>query len=480
MMVHISLFTDVQNQIAELLLEWLDRVKLDLRNFSRLSEEKAEKIDSIRTLHSVWEKYDLGTACGKGWLEVLNGYLYRAVEPIVVRPVNMKTGAASLDWFNHKKDGLRVIAVGGNSLSRGLTLEGLCVTYFHRNTKMYDTLMQMGRWFGYRPNYEDLTKVWMSEEAMEWYGQITEATAELKEEIARMCNAGKTPREFGLKVRQDPGSLIVTARNKMRTARDLECPVSMSGMLFETPHLEASRQILDENEKIFKSFINSLAENGCRLNDRERTRGNYYWERVPSYLISQLLQDFSTDPSYLRFNGPGLSDYVAVQAWPKEWDVVLMAKGDGSAYPGGLKCGNETLRLEHTERRRIVADPPVLSVNGTNGGRVGTGGWTSIGLTKAEIENAKRIFKQDTGKDNVSEKAYLIKGRAPILALHIIEAKYAEPHSPDLPPFLFALGVGFPKTDLDTETANYKINLVELRNLYGDSDESDEEEWPNA
>ena len=111
---------------------------------------------------------------------------------------------------------------------------------------------------------------------------------------------------------------------------------------------------------------------------------------------------------------------------------------------------------------------------------MGTGGWTSIGLTKAEIENAKRIFKQDTGKDNVSEKAYLIKGRAPILALHIIEAKYAEPHSPDLPPFLFALGVGFPKTDLDTETANYKINLVELRNLYGDSDESDEEEWPNA
>lgn len=177
----------------------------------------------------------------------------------------MKTGAASLDYFNHKNDGLRVIAVGGNSMSRGLTLEGLGVTYFHRNTKMYDTLLQMGRWFGYRPNYGDVAKVWMTPEAIDWYGQITRATAELKEEISKMRNANQTPRDFGLKVRQDPGALIVTARNKMRTATDLTCPVTVSGNLLETPRLKASKNILASNETAFKNFVNSLSSIGDRF-----------------------------------------------------------------------------------------------------------------------------------------------------------------------------------------------------------------------
>ena len=479
MMVHISLYTDVQNQITEKLSGWLEQVQSDLRNYSRLSTEETEKIDSIRKLHSIWEKYSLSAICGKEWVEVLRDYLYKAVAPIEVKSVNKTTSAASLNYSRYEKTGLRVIAVGGNSLSRGLTLEGLCVTYFHRTTKMYDTLMQMGRWFGYRPNYADLVKVWMSEEAIEWYGQITKATAELKEEIIRMRNAQQTPREFGLKVRQDPGSLIVTARNKMRTAKNIECPISVSGRRFETPRLKASRQILDENEKVFKDFVNLLAENGCRLNDNERTKGNYYWEHVPSELISQLLQDFSTDPLYLRFNGPSLSDYIASRAWPNGWDVVLMAQGDGCGYPGGLQCGNETLRLEHTERRRIVITrSSTLSVNGASYNRVGSGGWTRIGLTNVEIENAKRTFIRETGKNNVREEAYLIEGRAPILALHVLKANYSGNNSQlsELPSFLFALGVGFPKTECATEMANYKVNLVELKNLYGSSDESDEEE----
>lgn len=173
MMVHLSRFTDVQNQIADLLLVWLDQVKSDLRNYSQLAPAKAEKIENIRDLHEVWEKYALSIEAGVDWEEILHTYLYRAAAPIDVRAVNMKTGASSLDYFNHKNDGLRVIAVGGNSLSRGLTLEGLCVSYFCRNTQMYDTLLQMGRWFGYRPNYEDLVKIWMSQEAIDWYSQIT-------------------------------------------------------------------------------------------------------------------------------------------------------------------------------------------------------------------------------------------------------------------------------------------------------------------
>ena len=473
MMIHISLYTLVQTQIADILRAWLDQIKSDLRNYSQLPTDKTEKINSIKKLHDVWDKYDLSAACKLDWHEVLRSYLYKAVAPIDVRAVNMKTGAASLDYFNHKNDGLRVIAVGGNSLSRGLTLEGLCVTYFHRNTKMYDTLMQMGRWFGYRPNYGDIVKIWMSEEAIDWYGQITRATAELKDEITIMRNAHQTPREFGLKVRQDPGALIVTARNKMRTATDITCPISVSGNLLESPRLKASRAILAENEHVFKDFVNSLAENGQRLYDEEVTKGHYYWKHVAGAMVSQLLLDFDTHPWHLSFNGRALSEFIADHEWPQGWDVVLINSGEGIPYPGGLKCGNETLELSNTERRQISADAKMLSISGTKV-RVGAGGCTRIGLTNAEIEKARNNFKKETGKKNVPDKAYLIMNRAPILMLHVIQADYIDSNGQGMPPFLYALGVGFPKTNNETELVNYKVNLVELRNWIDIPDDEDD------
>lgn len=473
MMVHISLYTNVQKQIADILREELDQIKSDLGNYAKSS--KADTIPTIQKLHHIWDKYGLGKLSNRSWIEVLHKYLYRAVAPIDVREVNMKTGPSSLDYSKHKKDGLRVIAVGGNSLSRGLTLEGLCVSYFHRNTRMYDTLMQMARWLGYRPNYEDLVKIWMSEEAIDWFSQITRATEELKDEITMMRNAHQTPRDFGLKVRQDPGSLIVTARNKMRTATEVRVPISISGNLLETPRLKASIDVLKRNEKVFKDFVNSLATNGDRLYDTERTKGHYYWEHVPSNLVSQLLLDFDTHPWHLSFNGAAISEFINSHNWADGWDVVLIKGGEGVKYPSGIKCGSENIKLDSTEKRKIAIDSRMLSVSGTKV-RVGSGGCTRIGLTRNQILDIDNSYKQETGKKNIPDKAYLIENRKPILMLHIIQADYVNDNLQIYPPFLFALGVGFPKDNCGTETANYKINLVELKNMYEMTDAPDEEE----
>lgn len=478
MMVHISLYTNVQNQIQEILNMWLDQVKSDVRNYAKLPLAQSEKIKNIKAMHVVWDKYNLSGIVGIEWEDLLKNYLHKAISPIEVRAVNMKTGAASLDYFNHKNDGLRIIAVGGNSMSRGLTLEGLGVTYFHRNTKMYDTLLQMGRWFGYRPNYGDIVKIWMTPEAIDWYGQITRATAELKEEVAKMRNANQTPRDFGLKVRQDPGALIVTARNKMRTATDLTCPVSVSGNLLETPRLKASKNILSSNERIFKNFVNSLNDIGKKFSDTERTKGHYYWKNVPSESVAQLLLDFETNPWHLSFNGRALAEFIENHQWNEGWDVVLIKKGTGIPYDGVLKCGAENLVIEGTERRQILADKKMISVSGTKL-RVGPGGCTRIGLTQDEIKDAEKAYREIPGnenKKNVPDKAYLISDRAPILMLHVIQADYSKAENKDLPEFLFALGVGFPKTSSSTETANYKVNLIELRNWVDVYDNYDEED----
>ena len=108
---------------------------------------------------------------------------------------------------------------------------------FLRASRMYDTLMQMGRWFGYRPGYLDLCRLYTTSELSEWFGHITDAAEELREEFDLMAASGSTPREYGLKV-QSHSILMVTSRLKMRTARNLM--LSFSGQLLETVALYRS------------------------------------------------------------------------------------------------------------------------------------------------------------------------------------------------------------------------------------------------
>lgn len=471
MMIHVSRFTDVQNRIAEAVNEWLVQTKSDVQNYAALTGEEREKISTLCYLHKVWIKHRLDEISGTNWDDICRNYLNRAIAPIAVRAVNQKTGATSLDYFNHKDDGLRVIAVGGNSLSRGLTLEGLAVSYFYRKSQMYDTLLQMGRWFGYRPNYDDLFRIWMAEEAIDWYGYITRAANELKDEIAKMKLANQTPREFGLKVRQDPNSLIATARNKMRSATQVSRPVTVSGKLLETPRLKANPDILKSNETAFKEFVEHLAEAGTR----DFSEKPYYWRGVPKELIVQLLLCFETHPWHLAFQGRALAEYVDEKMGDETWDVALITDGEGSEYAPGLKCGSDILPIKATERRTVIADDKMIRISGTKV-KVGSGGCTKVGLSESQIELAKKRFKEQNGDKHMSDSAYLIRERNPLLMLHVVESKLDEMESTNknVPTYLFALGVGFPDTGTGVRTANYMVNMVELKN-WMDPDEEDDE-----
>lgn len=470
MMIHVSRFTAVQNRIAEVVNEWLVQMKSDVQNYAALAEEKREKISSLRFLHEVWNKHNLERVSQTSWDSICRTYLNRSLAPIAVRAVNQKTGATSLDYFNHKEDGLRVIAIGGNSLSRGLTLEGLSVSYFYRKSQMYDTLLQMGRWFGYRPNYEDLFRIWISEEAIDWYGYITRAANELKDEIAKMKLANQTPLEFGLKVRQDPNSLIATARNKMRSATQVCRPVTVSGKLLETPRLKANLDILKSNEVAFKEFVQHLDDVGSR----DLSEKPYYWRGVPKEQIVQLLLEFETHPWHLAFQGRALAEYVDEKMGNETWDVALITDGEGSVYAPGLKCGGENLSIKATERRTVIADDKMIRISGTKI-KVGSGGCTKVGLSKQQIEIAKQRFKEQNGDKHMSDSAYLIRERSPLLMLHIIETQLDEESTNrNIPAYLFALGVGFPDTGTGVRTANYVVNMVELKNWMDPDEEEDE------
>ena len=473
MLVNVSRFTKVQNRTADLIDEYLSSIKADLENYSQLPIDKAMQINSIAELKNVWEEYELTDISGISWEKFLQEYLFKAARRIEVRSVNQEHGASSLNYYEYKNVGMRVIAVGGNSLSRGLTLEGLCVSYFYRNTMMYDALLQMGRWFGYRPNYDDLFKIWMAEDAIDWYGYITDAVNELKDELRKMQRQNQTPEEFGLKVRQAPGALMITARNKMRTATSISQPITVSGRMLETPRLKGDIDSLNNNERICKDFIQSLAssESIPSVEYDDYTRA-YIWHNVPKKMVIELVRNFSTHPWNLNFQPIALADYIAEDDGSLDfWDVAI-PQGHEKNFKQEitLNGGSITVIPEGRQLEWDATTKNLLRVNGHHV-RVGSGGCSKIGLDKDTINELRGRGKK------VNDKTYLIKDRHPLALVHILHnTTSVNNRKENDPEILYALGLGFPNDGRERK-ANYMVNINELKNWVDITDEDDEDDY---
>lgn len=468
MMVNVSRFTNVQNVTAELIEEYMGQIKSDLENYSQLPVQQAMKIKNIRKLNYIWDKYKLESISGITWEYLLKEYLFKAVRRIEVRSVNQKTGAKSLDYYNYKETGMRVIAVGGNSLSRGLTLEGLCVSYFYRNTMMYDTLLQMGRWFGYRNNYDDLFKIWMGEDAVGWYAYITDAFNELKKELRHMAKQNMTPEDFGLKVRQDPGALIVTARNKMRSGTAVNVPITLSKRMIETARLWNDVDIIVDNNTLCERTIKSIhTGEGIKKYYDEFTKA-YIWKDVSRDKIVELIRGYKSHPWNLNFQSIALAEFIENDDSLEMWDIAIPTGSDEDEYI--LELTEEENISLHAEKRNITIDSTfdkMLKVNDRHV-RVGAGGCTKIGLDKDEIT---KLRKEAKGK--ATDKTYLIPGRNPLVLIHLL--KNTNEKLKGYPKYFYAIGLGFPggKTE---KSANYIVNTTELKNYFTVEDISEEDD----
>lgn len=465
MLVNVSMYTKVHNVIAELISTYISTLRRDIEDYAQLPIQKVMQIESFSALYHTWEEHNLSAIANITWEKLVKEYLFKAIRRVEVRAVNQSTGAKSLSYSEYKGVGLRVIAVGGNSLSRGLTLEGLCVSYFYRNTMMYDTLLQMGRWFGYRPNYDDLFKIWMGEDAIDWYGYITDAINELKEELILMKNQGLTPEDFGLKVRRAPGSLLVTARNKMRAASPIDQPITVSGRMIETPRLRYNSDALNSNEKICRDFIKELQMD--YIDDKDTNA--YIWKNVPKELIQQLVQNFISHPWNLNFQSQALATYISDDKEYQYWDVAIPNGNMADIYE--LELNDGKIIRPHFEGRGLEKDlniSDMLKISGHHV-RVGSGGCSKIGLDIKTIKELRKKARENNEK--IKDSTYLIKDRNPILLIHLIENTTIDTQ---LPKYVVALGLGFPKGQ-EMRTAHYWVNPIELRK-YIDYDWEEEDD----
>jgi hypothetical protein len=334
MLIHVTRFVQVQSQVALAVSEHMGRIRQSL-NYKIGHEQIVDRLKSIwendfmpTTQYVAEHLKDENLHCREEWNEIL-----AAIE-ISVPDINVKVinGSATdvLDYSDNP-NGMKVIAIGGDKLARGLTLEGLSTSYFLRSSRMYDTLMQMGRWFGYRPGYTDLCRLYTTTELITWFEHISDASDELRQEFDLMAASGGTPADYGLKVKSHP-TLMITSRLKMRTAKTLY--LSFSGSVVETISMFKDPEKNELNIKALESFI-AKSGNPKPIPERKRGGKNESWngallEDVSWENVTDFLQQYQTHPEAHKVNGAMLSDFIKKMAYKGEltsWTVALVGGG---------------------------------------------------------------------------------------------------------------------------------------------------------
>ena len=482
MLINISRFVKVQKYIKEV-VEKIHAVAYRSLKYNLCSDFEMSMQDPVlKQIYKVWQTHY--QKCEFTWDEVA-ATLFESMEKIQIKVVNSSRSSEKLEY--PKNESLRVIAIGGLALSRGLTLEGLIISYFYRNTCTYDVLMQMGRWFGYRRGYEDLFRIWTHKASAEWYVEIADATEKLKGDMFRMRDLGQKPRDFGIRVRNNSTELNITAYNKMRNATDEFEVTSYFGSIVETPYLRFNVAAQKNN---FKAVTNLVAECLAKGYTFERRmipsgrKGRYMLQDVPKELIVEFLDSLQMSRYSSDFDPKQISDFLNSCA-DSSIDMFDVAFMDGNNPDNTVDvCGQQIIRVKR-ENCVISSEFDRLSIG--RRGRLGgpSDGMTGIvdynGKTATQIiEDAKATFRNryekekgipfEEGRVYPSDTWFrYVEDRKPLLLIYLIDV-YAEDQHKQQEEFRLAMGdtpavglaLGLPRNDKEAglTSTRYKANRV--------------------
>ena len=473
MLVNVSRFTGVQKQMRNEIHSFVDQIRSNVRVNGAKPEVEALRDPEISALRNVFTE-EYADVSDVSWSQI-QAKLWDSVSAVNVVEVNSRA-SGSLDYADHGKAGLNVIAVGGFSLSRGLTLEGLLISYFLRNSMMYDTLMQMCRWFGYRAGYDDLCRIWMAEEAEGWYAHIAESIEELREELRRMEAANATPEQFGLKVRSHPDTLIVTARNKMGSGQKLVVAIGLANKFIETAVLRRDEPSLRTNRQAAITLAANLRAVGKAPESGERVDGGRLVRSAPVSTVLNFLSSFRNhDGSHLTETDP-VRRYIDERSTGelKDWDI-LFAGVDGRSKRTLLDCSlGFELACQRRAQGRRRSDKQTLLI--TNKQRVASRGVEEIGLTRDEVKQAKEKYRREKGHHdgplNFPDRIFRDVRRQPLLIVHLLAIGEMDDDLSSTKPVV-AWSISFPRTGLEERKVEYVVNTTWFQERYGEEDEDE-------
>lgn len=479
MLVNVSRFTGVQRRVRNEIHNRLGLIQASARINGALPFERALRDPELAALHAVWKSEFFGTEFD--W-PIVQEKLHEAAAPIKVLEVNSSSPGA-LNYSDHEKNGLNVIAVGGYSLSRGLTLEGLTTSYFLRNSAMYDTLMQMGRWFGYRDGYEDLCRIWLPEEAAGWYEHIAGSIEELREELRAMEAANATPKEFGLKVRSHPDVLTVTARNKMGTGEKVIVSIGLGNSFIETAILKNDETSLEMNRLAARRLAERLALVGHPTAGAEPVSNGWLLRDVPVEPVLEFLGEFQNHLGSMHTSPDPVRRYIRERQHSElnRWDILI--PGVGRVDEHALIDDSLGVRISCQRRKAGKRRSGDRALFITDKQRVASRGIERVGLSDQMVERARSAFRNDpsnaaklkeSGREpNYPDWIYRRVRPRPLLILHLLAiGGEGEDLSSKKP--VVAWSISFPSTQTPEKRVEYVVGTVWLRENF--RDEADEDE----
>lgn len=492
MMINITRFNDTQALVWERVTEYLEALRNAIEQLSDMPLTLFCKNRYCRALYELYHNDDFFKEIREGnpdigtgpvaWEAIQQG-IYEEIKKFIVVVINSRNGQMNnidpsgrkkrFDYDDKKDEGARVIAIGGMVLSRGLTLEGLMTSYYSRNAGAYDTLLQMCRWFGYRPKYMDLCRIYLTQVSIDQFDAVLTATEDLKEQFSEMKLRDKKPIDFGLMIKECPDTLettlLITSRNKMRGTQVFERRLNYSGVYADTSKMSKSPTANRQNLDAFNRFCNNVSFS-WETKDGDPTTHRYYMaQNVSQHYIAQLFRDLSIPIENKKFNTNGLAEYIEDSDKFPYWDVVIAN--------GNSKDSSLFMEVHPVERSfHMRSENDLIRIGGSNN-RVLDPGLLNAGLWYRDGEA-------------LSAKEYCNHREVPILVVFPIDLK-CEDEENEANAFdrvwkseaknglggnvLLAFAYGFPGTDSKT-MVKYRANAVMIDQLTAGIDLDDEDE----
>ena len=390
--------------------------------------QRLSKLQIVGILENCWiENASNGWVEGDSpilsWEDIEDEALF-ALEAVKIIVDNSQSDDRLFYDFENEEETTPFIVIGGNTLARGLTLEGLNCSYFMRTSSAYDSLLQMGRWFGYRVGYEDLQRIWMQDDLITNFRDMALVEEEIRQQIEFLAAEGLDPSQVPIRIR-DHKFLTITAMNKMNYAKRLQ--IGYSDTRVETITFEYRKKVLVSNQNATRRFIESIKHQGFDL-QLKNAEGWPMFKDIPWVNIKEFFANYSWAPSARIANGELLSNYIDAHQGHgdlEKWNVFIY-QIDKCALPN-FDLGNGILATPITRSALDISEANktvnvhhlVSSIDGA----------ADTGLTKQQVTaklKSSGLKVSDSSLRNLREEMPDSKSRG-LLGIYVIDPQSKAP-----------------------------------------------------
>lgn len=309
------------------------------------------------------------------------------------------------------------LVIGGNTLARGLTIDGLVCSYFSRNSNQADTLMQMARWFGYRKGFELMQRIWMTESVLKKFEALSKIDMDMKEEIERFMERGISPELFGPRIRNIPEikSFRITSKKKSQQAEYDD--FDFSGDTYETTDFD-NGEVLKKNIEVADAFITQISQISSR--EVSKTVKAFVWRNIDYKVINdEFISKYVISPnSGLNVNIPIFCQWIEKMNGDgkySKWNVAVI-NGDNHETEWIL---DEDISVGLIERTRKKSKPAWIDIGSLRSGRDALADVDVDSLNSEEQAILAEVLKN--GKDIVAKRSKIGLDDFPLLLLYRIK-----------------------------------------------------------